>query len=283
MNNVINVCIKGVGVLMLCYFIKRIVEWCRGEPKIKTTGSLDLPGKELSARIVTSGAAPELSIEDQRLSIRNSRDLIIDNVSSEQTESLLKELFIQMSNENREVQFEAKNAIQQIVSSLQSVELTKLLIIQITNFLENIGPVSQYLVVEDPQKIQLFVLALVPKVVKNYSLQDSSIQDIVVLDNLVNCLMKAFDNTIDSGETSILSALSEREKCVQSFNISILENQVKLMISILKNTKYNSLHGDAVEVLTSIMKRELESLVEYTWPAQQVVQAHDDRTKKNSA
>lgn len=266
MNNITKLCIKSIMIMMLCCLLK-------------------IEAKPLSEQKMVSEVVSDLSVDEQRQAIMDSTNLILDNkVSPEQTEDILKDLFDQVSKEDVSIQMQAMESLQSIVEASQNPETVNAFIIQCTNFLENTGLIEKGIFVQNSKrKIQLFVLELLLSIVETYSAQDSSFQNVQVLDNLVNCLLGAFDNTIDAGKALILNILVVRESCVQSFNFAILEKEVELMISELNGNKYKFFHNDGLRILDFIISRELEELSKYTNLILEAVETHKESKKVKKA
>lgn len=283
MNNVINLCIKATGVILLCYFLNRIVQYCRGTPKAKTTGTLDQFNAEQKTLDNRTVAVPTLSEDQQRQAIIDSRDLILSNKASyEKVDIKLKELVDQMSSKNRSVQLEAMESLQSICKNCQNAQTAKSLIIQFTNFLTDIGPIdTKSLVVQNTKReLQSFVLGLLPELIKSYSKQAPENQDVKALDKLTICLIETYNNTSDAGKDSVLWTLSECDNCIQSIEPPYLENKIELLIAILNNKKeYKRIDESTVELLSNIMQKKLENLSKYTASVLEALKSYEK--KKN--
>lgn len=270
MFNIIDLCTKGVSKCFngTCYLFNRVVECCCGKPRAKLAGN----------------AGGDASLVD--LSVRGSSVVPENKVLSVEEKEILG-LIVEMKNaDDRPVRLHAMLRLEEIVRGEQSTKMIDALLIQFTSFLNTLGRVELELFVEDNRReIQLFVLGLLPDVIRAYGKQDKAIQDVIILDSLVSCLIEIFANTLDSGQDSILNSLFERQKCIESSNLEILEKELKLMITLLSDPVYKSgsRFENAEEIICLIMVGESEMLAKYSEQAKEAITAYTERKEAAKA
>lgn len=315
MNNVINLSIKGAGVLMLCYLFNRIIECCRGKPQVKTAAFIDLElkgttltgytvvsedtteGQDLeapqnpilqhaagpeqiaaipsSSNTTSAAQQPSLSIEEQQEAIINAYHLILANKieSAKGKAKIIKELIAQMEHKICSIHLYAKGGLQKIADKAPLDDQTaEALIIEFTNFLKNI---KEDIVPNSKSEIQLFLLGLLPNIIRNYYVQDSN-----VIDELINCLMETFRNTTDRGQAHVIWSLHIHAQFATSWNLETTEKEIQFLISVLNDPKHQARSKRIPIILELIMKANLENLSQYNNSVQEALGTYNNGLKK---
>lgn len=283
MNNIINIINLGgkvIGGFVLCYFFKRLIEWCIGKPRVKTNEHVELnsKGKTLGDYLVALGDylnKPVVKTKgEQKQHIIDERNRILRNeVRPEEIEKILKDIiFPQIKNKKILVSDAALWAVNKITdhfvnASPINAKSLEILIIQIKNFLEN-NSCSDY---HKNVLVQFMQLAL-----SEYSTLDPLVQDVKMLDDLTRFLLN-----YSFGDRHYLTVLRIREQCVPSYDSELLREMAGLMISILNDTEYTVCDKRAMDVLKAIMGySSLKAQSDYILLKEQATNAITAFTKK---